>query len=170
MSISVIKDNSFLLDQIKFAARLSKSGDDEQSDSPANLKSSHKNASAEQKNATVSEKVNEQLPFTDYNFRLRTDVPLSKPEKSEKPFNDSKKKRTVEVEDQETGELLDSELVEEEKIKEDTTGKGFYMNAGSSNPAKKRTKSIAELFQERIDRIYNIGFNREPGTLVNLVF
>ena len=170
MSVQAVKDNAILIEQIKFAAKLNKFNDLEQQDQSASYKTVDKKTSDQQKSTIVSEKPGDQTSFYAYNFRLQSNVPISKPEKAEKPHSNSKKKQTVEVEDQETGELLDSELVEDEKIKKDPKGKGFYMNAGSSDSWEKQSKSMAELFQEKINHIYNIGFTREPGTLVNLVF
>jgi hypothetical protein len=170
MSISAVKDNAFLIDQIRFAYRQNKHDGKEESSLADSLKSSNKEISNEQRSTVVSEKINEQTNFVTYNYRLQSNTPLTKSSKSERNYNDSKKKQTVEVEDQETGELLESELVVEEKFKEDPRGKGFYVNVGSSSSEKKQTKSMSELFQEKINQIYNIGFTRESGTLVNLVF
>jgi hypothetical protein len=170
MSISALKENTFLIDQIKFASQRNKRNDKEQSDLTDNLKSSHKDTSTEQKSTVVSEKINEQTPFVSYNFRIQPGVPLSKSAKSERTYNDSRKQQTIEVEDQETGELLESELIVEDKPNEDRRGKEFYVNLGNSIIIKKQTKSLSELFQEKINSIYNVGFTREPGTLVNLMF
>lgn len=93
---------------------------------------------------------------------------MSKSEKPERPYHNPKKKASVEVKDEETGELLDSELVEEEPT-ENNLGKGYYVNGGNSSLGEKQSKSLKELFQEKINRIYNVGFIKEPGTLVNLV-
>ncbi len=170
MSVSAVKDNTLLIDQIKFAAKLNQFSEQDPSNQSSGLKTAEKKTSTDQKSTIVSEKVNDQASFFPYGFKLQANVPLSKPEKAEKTYNSSKKKQTVEVKDEETGEVLDSELVEEEKVKEDPKGKGFYMNPGSSNSGQQQSKSMSELFQEKINHIYNIGFTREPGTLVNLVF
>ena len=170
MSVQAVKDNTVLIEQIKFASKLYKFDQQEQQDLSSGYKSVENKTSDQQKSTIVSEKPENQPSFYAYNFRLQSNVPLSKPQRPEKSYNDSKKKQTVEVEDQETGEILDSELVEEEKVNNDLKGKGYYMNAGSSDSGEKRSKSMAELFQEKINHIYNIGFTREPGTLVNLVF
>ena len=169
MDLSPIKDNALLLDLIKSSSGINKLIDREQDDASAKPKSAVKEAiTQEQKNTVVSENISEKSSFISYNYRLRHAVPLAKSEKPEEPHHDFKKKPTIEVEDEETGELFDSELVEDEPT-DNKLGKGYYVNTGSSGYSEKQSKSIKNLFQERINHIYNIGFTREPGTLVNLL-
>jgi hypothetical protein len=171
MSVSALKDNSLLIDQIRSGFQRGKWYADDQSDERYGMKSSISNkTSREQKSTFVSEKLNDQTNFAAYNFRLENGVPLWKSEKTERNYTDPRKKQTIEVEDQETGELLESELLVEDKYEEDRRGKGFYVNIGNSSTIKKETKSMGELFQEKINRIYNIGYTRDNGTLVNLIY
>jgi hypothetical protein len=171
MSISALKENTLLIDQIRTAYQRGRQNFKQQSAPTYNLKSSaDEEVSSQQKNTFVSERINEQASFIAYNYRLQPGVPLSKLEKPERQYNDQRKKQTIEVEDQETGELLDSELINDENPYNNPIGKGFYINANNFSYGGNKFKSMSELFQEKIYHVYNIGYTREPGTLVNLVF
>lgn len=169
MAVSPIKDNALLIDLIKTSSGVNKFFGNEQDDASTRTKFPPKDtASQEQKSTLVSENANEKSSFIPYNYRLDRSVPLSKSEKPERPYHNPKKESSVEVKDEETGELVDSEIIEEEPT-ENNLGKGYYVNGGSPSFSEKQSKSLKELFQEKINRVYNVGFIKEPGTLVNLV-
>lgn len=129
-----------------------------------------KNVSRENKNYTAAENPRPEQNINAYNYTLSPYSPATKSTNAGRVHNERFKNYE---------ESLDSadetyDIVEEEQgnIPAELHGKGFYFIVNT--PGKKFGQTFLKEFssevQKRIKKAYHVGYNREPGTLVDLVF
>ncbi len=139
-----------------------------------NLDNSYKafeKAIRNQTNIVSSEKLETTPSIQEYNLRLQANAQLSNPNNANKIFNELK-----------TGNVKFSKGVqrykienfdtEEENNEETKTGTGYYvvLNREENGSALNQIKNHTNSLYEKIREAYRLGFKKEPGTLVNLVF
>jgi len=129
--------------------------------------------SQEQKSTIVSEQFDDNLPLQNYNLQFQPNTPLAKPAKKEKTFNETHKpakEKFLETDstDWEKPVVDDSEFTPEEN----PAGSGYYLsiNSQSNSDEIKALPSRYQHIHENIKRIYQHGFLKDPGTLVNLTY
>jgi|GEM_PF-6248643 len=171
MIISAINSNPALLDYLRSAAGQAKNLDPGQAKNSRDLESASDPASPDQKDAIVSEQLNDSSFLQAFNLRLQQNVPLYKSDNSTKTFNDSKKTSNIEILDAETGEPVEFTEIEETAL-QNQPGTGYYLNAQQlkkKNNFKQLDRAEAYLYS-KIIKTYNLTNRQTTGTLVNLVY
>ena len=131
-----------------------------------------KKSSQDQKNTLITETADTKGSAAIYDYRFVPGAPISRPQESDKSFNETKKTVRKDPEQKNFQALLDEEEPEEEKSAPELTGKGYYIvfNNPAPAPEKKTTFSPVELWQERISNTYHLSRAKRNGTLVYLTF
>lgn len=137
-----------------------------------NSAAAEKSASQDQKNNLVSENSDPKGNTVVYDYRFLPNVPVSKPQDTEKTFNEPQKTSKKDNDKKSFSNYLDEPETEEEAAPQETTGKGFYIvfNDSTPTPEKKTSFSAQELWQERIKNTYHLSRLKQNGALVNLTF
>lgn len=130
-----------------------------------------KYSTQDQRNAKVTEKLDESKNLQDYNTLLQQNTPAAKLLGILKAFNETKKvSEATDEKDYTEFEEIDESAEAKAKSQPDEEI-GFYVVIDDDKPKKdfKRIKKPIDLWRGRINNIYHLGFMKEPGTLVNVV-
>ena len=138
-----------------------------------NSKTFEKATAQERTNILVAENVNVTPSIKEYNLKLQANSQLSNSEQTNILFNGLKTGSTKfskgTLQNQST--FFNNE--DENNSDEINVGKGFYvvLNQDNNNSPFNSIKSHTDMMlYERIKDAYQLGFKKEPGTLVNLLF
>ncbi|MFH1195756.1 MAG: hypothetical protein V1720_08575 [bacterium] len=127
----------------------------------------------EQKNTIVSEQLDDNSSLQNYNLQFQPNTPLAKPAKKEKTFNETHKPEKEKFFSSDVTETDELENEEYQFVPDELTeGRGYYLvlNDQSQFEAVKQLQSPHYRIQENLKRIYQQGFRKSPGTLVNLTY
>lgn len=119
----------------------------------------------------VSEKMDENDTIKDYNIPLQQNTPTVRLLNILKSFNEAKKTESPEKDEgfADFTEIDESSNTENNRPSPDEIGFYVVINENNTNNDVKRTKKPIDLWRNRINSIYHLGFMKEPGTLVNAV-
>lgn len=125
----------------------------------------------DRKDTIVSEKLDEKDSGTNYNFQFQSNTPLSKLLETIKAFNETRKTNKAKTEDDDYTDFIDLPETDEDKINDSSKGIGYYIVMDQRNQTSdtKLLKKFSDPWKEKINRTYNVGFRKNPGTLVNLL-
>jgi hypothetical protein len=125
-----------------------------------------------QANIVSSGKSETTLSIHEYNLKLQANAQLANLNNTNKVFNELKagnvkfSKGVLRYQ-----KNADADVKDEKDADEIKTGTGYYVVLNrQENSSLNQIKSHTNSLYERIKQAYNLGFRKEPGTLVNLVF
>lgn len=138
-----------------------------------NFKTFDKTTLQNQSSTLTSEKFESASSIQEYNLKLQANTQLAGLENSNQVFNESKTanvKFSKALHRYQTGDSDDFE--EENNSEEIKTGTGYYIviNRNENDSDVNKIKNHTDNFYEKIKQAYSLGFRKEPGTLVNLIF
>ena len=130
-----------------------------------------KTAEEEKINILVTENISNTTYIQEYNLRLQANSQLANPERTQKVFNDSKK-GNIKFPKNSLRNQVSNDIEEEDFSEELKIGTGYYIviNNKENYSVLNRIKSNTNLMYEKIKEAYKLGFKKEPGTLVNLLY
>ncbi len=133
-------------------------------------KSYLKYSTQSQRSVKVSDNPEKQKTIQDYNITLQQNTPAVKLLKILKSFNETKKIVSTYDEDNVDFEAI-NELSEKEFSKPSPSEIGFYVviDEPKTNVSALKIKKASDIWRGRINNTYQLGFIKEPGTLVNMV-
>ena len=136
-----------------------------------NKKTFLESTSRDLKNTFITEKLDEEPSFQNYNLRLQQNTPAAKLLNTIKAFNEnvSNKKIDYKKNPQDVIELTETD--DYEKVRNSSTGEGYYIviNNRKMESNKNRLNTSLERWRKRIDSTYHLCIQKQPGALVNLL-
>ncbi len=139
----------------------------------SNFKTFDKTVLQNQSSIITSEKFESAPSIQEYNLKLQANTQLASLENSNRVFNESKTANVKFSKALHRYQTSDNDDFEDENNSEEIkTGKGYYIviNRNENDSNVDKIKNHTDNFYEKIKQAYNLGFRKEPGTLVNLVF
>ncbi|MCX7798567.1 MAG: hypothetical protein N2249_08080 [Melioribacter sp.] len=125
-----------------------------------------KNLSADKKFTIISEKTDDKNSHKD-ELRFQTNTPIAQSLESSKFFNETK--RVTNKSNKKYSNSFNYQEEESIEVKESNNEKGFYIIIdGVFYQPGNGVKELSYI-QKRINKIYNIKFAKDPGTLVNVI-
>jgi hypothetical protein len=129
-----------------------------------------KQISQDDKSTLVSEQQEKYANTVLNNYQYQNNVPLSLLSSTSQPYNETAKTVPTEERSSEADEVDATDYtVEEINDSSQKPGLGYYiidkdMDTSSSKTAQK----ISNPMKERLNKIYNLNFSLEPGSIVNV--
>ncbi|MCX6151119.1 MAG: hypothetical protein NTX22_11385 [Ignavibacteriales bacterium] len=169
MSVNAIGSNPVIIESIKTISEqgnVRKNGNLNILNDP---QTPAKSINQDQKNSIVSEKLDHRLSNSDIYLRYHINVPVAKAENSVKTYNETERIKS----DAEEDEFCEfSYITDNGEIQNSTIGGGSFISIFNQDYAErpKNLKSQFDIFKEKLNKTYQVGFVKSPGTLVNLVF
>lgn len=126
--------------------------------------------SQDQKNNLITSEPERNSNNHEFYLKYQSGVPLSKPELSSRTYNDIKKLNPPKKEN-DPSEFYT--VIEDDRNESESMEKAglYYVVSGKDDVLNYWViKDHFDMFREKLLKTYHIGYEREPGTLVNLVF
>jgi hypothetical protein len=138
-----------------------------------NIISFQKQISDQDKSAIVSEQENKNSDPAAFYYQYQSDVPISLLSTTSQPYNETSKPFSTNISSSSTDENVNDNsnfTVEEINDKNQRPDLGYYIidkNIGTAVIGKPSHK-LYNIMKERLNKIYNLNLNSEPGTIVNV--
>jgi hypothetical protein len=130
-----------------------------------------KHFSPDEKSLIVSNKQSNSSNSASFNYQYQQNVPVSLLSTSSQPYNEVAKP-FVTAENSPVKEEPETAYysVEDSSGKSQKTGLGYYLVDKSIIPAsgRKTSQKAANPMRDRMNKIYNLNFSIDPGTIVNV--
>jgi|GEM_PF-2649623 hypothetical protein len=172
MQLNSINPNTNLVEIINSASNVSGVKKINEADFTSDFKNFENSSSLNYKAVVLNEELNQSANSAVYSLKLNPQAPAAQISKANKTFLEAAKANYFQIDDTEDESTGSIGNYLPEKIENNKKGSGFYIVIGGRDnfPSTKLLKNFTSEFQKRINKTYHLGFEREPGTLVDLVF
>lgn len=134
-------------------------------------KSFEKQISEDSKSTVISEQKSSQSNSALYNYQYQFNVPVSLLSTAGQTYNETtnplaKTEKSLQQDESENSDYY----VEESNDKNQKAGLGYYIidkNIGTKS-GRKSSQKLSNPMRDRLNKIYNLNFGIEPGTIVNV--
>lgn len=172
MQLNSINPNTNLVEIVNSVSNVSGVKKINEAEFKSDLKNFEKSSSLNYKAVVLNEDLNQSVNAAVYSLKLNPQAPAAQISKANKTFLEAAKANHFQIDDteDESTESIGNYLPE--KIESNKKRSGFYIVIGGRDnfQSSKLIKNFTSEFQKRINKTYHLGFEREPGTLVDLVF
>jgi uncharacterized protein YkwD len=123
------------------------------------------------KNSLVTEPQNNYANPATYNFQYQPNVPVSLLSTADQPYAYTEKSLANSESSSLNDESENSDYyVEESNEKKKHTNLGYYLidNSLGTSSSGKSTQKASNPMRDRLNKVYNLNFSIEPGTIVNV--
>lgn len=171
MQLNSLSPNSNLVEIISSAVNLSGVKKINEADFKSDFRNFEKSSSGNYHAVVLNEDTNQSVNAAVYSLKLNPQAPAAQISKANKTFLEAAKANYLGIENAEEDSTESLANYLPEKIESNKKGSGFYIVFGGRDnfPSSKLIKNFTSEFQKRINKTYHLGFEREPGTLVDLV-
>jgi hypothetical protein len=128
-----------------------------------------KQISQDDKSTIVSEHQDNYANTVLNNYQYQNNVPLSLLSTTSQPYNETSKPIQAEESSAEADEIDPTDYtVEEINDNSQKPGLGYYIIDKDMDASGKSSQKISNPMRDRLNKIYNLNFGIEPGSIVNV--